>query len=225
VFEAMVARGYSRQKGLIGSLAADHDTGRRLVGRLACMAYDVAPWTARDRTAIANAAHELRPADARAHPQGTGHGLPAGRGEASWRTCSGRSATPVGGSKRSMAWGLRANGSSRWPRSSRTVTAVRKSTAPAAACRGEAPCRARDSCGQRSVDDHVLVVDREAALVGRGHPVDGIVPETASSDRASPRCGRSRGRCPRASPSRCCTGLAGCCRETAVEGGSHDWRG
>ena len=58
VFEAMVARGYSRQKGLIGSLAADHDSGRRLVGRLACMAYDVAPWTARDRTTIADAARE-----------------------------------------------------------------------------------------------------------------------------------------------------------------------
>jgi hemerythrin-like domain-containing protein len=58
VFEAMIARGYSREKGLIGSLSADHETARRLVSRLACMAYDVAPWTARDRSAVGDVARE-----------------------------------------------------------------------------------------------------------------------------------------------------------------------
>ncbi len=58
VFEAMVARGYSRQSGVIGSLEADHELARRLVNRLACLAYEVAPWTTRDRRAVADAGHE-----------------------------------------------------------------------------------------------------------------------------------------------------------------------
>ena len=57
LFKAMVEAGFPSQGGPIAVMLHEHDVGRAFVKRLADLAAQVAPWNARDREALAEAAH------------------------------------------------------------------------------------------------------------------------------------------------------------------------
>ncbi|HET9599367.1 MAG TPA: hemerythrin domain-containing protein [Anaeromyxobacteraceae bacterium] len=57
LFTAMVEAGFPRHGGPVAVMLMEHDHGRALVGKLAALASQEAPWSADDRQAVAEAAN------------------------------------------------------------------------------------------------------------------------------------------------------------------------
>jgi hemerythrin-like domain-containing protein len=57
LFQAMIEAGFPRQGGPIAVMLFEHDQGRALVGQLAALAEQPAPWSAEERQRVAEAAY------------------------------------------------------------------------------------------------------------------------------------------------------------------------